>query len=93
MRVQNADGTSVFEFDIDRNSELAENLKGHLMLTTGDVDNVSRANRGLCKKLAGLIWTCMTERMLSTTIISATKLQPVDGAWCVLFVHGGHSSG
>jgi hypothetical protein len=39
-RTQDEDGATVFEFDIDRNSELAENLKGHLMLTTGDVDNV-----------------------------------------------------
>jgi len=28
-----------FEYDIAKNSELASNLKGHLMLTTGDVDN------------------------------------------------------
>ncbi len=28
-----------FEYDIDRNSDLAANLKGHLLLTTGDVDN------------------------------------------------------
>lgn len=29
----------IFEYDIDRNSQLAGNLKGHLLLTTGDVDN------------------------------------------------------
>ncbi len=29
----------IFEYDIDRNSQLAANLKGHLLLTTGDVDN------------------------------------------------------
>jgi hypothetical protein len=33
------DGQAVFESIIDRNSELAHNLKGRLMLTTGDVDN------------------------------------------------------
>ncbi len=32
-------GNVTFEYDIDRNSELARNLKGHLLLTTGDVDN------------------------------------------------------
>ena len=37
--IADEDGATVFEFDIDRNSELAANLKGHLMLTTGDVDN------------------------------------------------------
>lgn len=33
------DGNVSFEYDIQKNSELAANLKGHLMLTTGDVDN------------------------------------------------------
>jgi dipeptidyl aminopeptidase/acylaminoacyl peptidase len=33
------DGEITFEYDIDRNSELAANLQGHLLLTTGDVDN------------------------------------------------------
>lgn len=33
------DGEVTFEYDIDGNSELAGNLKGHLLLTTGDVDN------------------------------------------------------
>jgi dipeptidyl-peptidase-4 len=28
-----------FEYDIEKNSELAKNLKGHLMLITGDIDN------------------------------------------------------
>ena len=28
-----------FEYDIQKNSDLARNLKGHLLLTTGDVDN------------------------------------------------------
>ena len=33
------DGKSTFSYDIDKNSELARNLKGHLMLVTGDMDN------------------------------------------------------
>jgi len=31
--------TITFEYSIERNSELAKNLKGHLLLTTGDIDN------------------------------------------------------
>ncbi len=43
--VDNADGTVKFEFSIDKNSELAKNLKGHLLLSTGDLDdNVHMAN-------------------------------------------------
>jgi len=39
------DGTEKFIYEIDKNSELAKNLKGHLMLTTGDMDeNVSMVN-------------------------------------------------
>jgi dipeptidyl-peptidase 4 len=37
--VVNGDGDVSFEYSIDRNSDLAANLKGHLLLTTGDVDN------------------------------------------------------
>jgi len=33
------DGKVTFEFNIEKNSELAKNLKGHLMLVTGDIDN------------------------------------------------------
>jgi dipeptidyl aminopeptidase/acylaminoacyl peptidase len=33
------DGKITFEYDIEKNSELARNLKGHLMLITGDIDN------------------------------------------------------
>jgi dipeptidyl-peptidase-4 len=33
------DGTVKFIYNIDKNSDLAKNLKGHLMLTTGDMDN------------------------------------------------------
>jgi dipeptidyl-peptidase-4 len=39
------DGIERFFYEIDKNSELAKNLKGHLMLTTGDMDdNVSMVN-------------------------------------------------
>ena len=39
------DGTEKFFYEVDKNSELAKNLKGHLMLTTGDMDdNVSMVN-------------------------------------------------
>jgi dipeptidyl aminopeptidase/acylaminoacyl peptidase len=37
--VTDKDGNTTFEFSIDKNSELAKNLKGRLMLTTGDYDN------------------------------------------------------
>ena len=37
--VLNKDGEVSFEYDIDKNSDLAQNLKGHLLLTTGDIDN------------------------------------------------------
>jgi dipeptidyl-peptidase 4 len=37
--VTDKDGNVTFEFDIEKNSELAKNLKGHLALITGDVDN------------------------------------------------------
>ena len=32
-------GRVSFEYDIAKNSDLANNLKGHLLLTTGDIDN------------------------------------------------------
>ncbi len=34
-----AGAVTEFEYDIDKNSDLAANLKGRLLLTTGDVDN------------------------------------------------------
>jgi dipeptidyl-peptidase 4 len=37
--VDDKDGTVKFLYNIEKNSELAKNLKGHLMLTTGDMDN------------------------------------------------------
>ncbi|MGH9408492.1 MAG: DPP IV N-terminal domain-containing protein, partial [Vicinamibacterales bacterium] len=33
------DGSVTFEYNIEKNSDLAKNLKGHLMLVTGDIDN------------------------------------------------------
>jgi dipeptidyl aminopeptidase/acylaminoacyl peptidase len=43
--VTDKDGNIKFEYSIDKNSEIAKNLKGHLLLTTGDIDdNVHPAN-------------------------------------------------
>jgi dipeptidyl-peptidase-4 len=43
--VVDKDGKVRFEYSIAKNSELARNLKGHLLLTTGDMDdNVHMAN-------------------------------------------------
>ncbi len=43
--VTDKDGNIKFEYDIDKNSEIARNLKGHLLLSTGDIDdNVHPAN-------------------------------------------------
>ncbi len=43
--VAEKDGTAKFLYNIDKNSEIAKNLEGHLMLTTGDMDNnVNLAN-------------------------------------------------
>ena len=33
------DGNVTFEYDIQKNSEVAKNLKGRLLITTGDIDN------------------------------------------------------
>jgi dipeptidyl aminopeptidase/acylaminoacyl peptidase len=37
--VVDAEGNVTFEYDIEKNSQLAANLKGKLLLTTGDIDN------------------------------------------------------
>lgn len=37
--VKDKDGNIKFEYDIDKNSELAKNLKGRLLICTGDIDN------------------------------------------------------
>jgi dipeptidyl aminopeptidase/acylaminoacyl peptidase len=39
QEVDQKDGTVKFIYHIERNSELARSLKGHLMVTTGDMDN------------------------------------------------------
>ena len=33
------DGKIKFEYDIDKNQDIAKNLKGHILLITGDIDN------------------------------------------------------
>ena len=43
--IDGPDGNVKFEYSIDKNSEIAKNLKGHLLLSTGDMDdNVHMAN-------------------------------------------------
>jgi len=43
--VTDKEGNIKFEYSIDKNSDIAKNLKGHLLLTTGDIDdNVHPAN-------------------------------------------------
>lgn len=37
--IDGEDGSVTFEYSIEKNSDLAKNLKGHLMLVTGDIDN------------------------------------------------------
>jgi len=37
--VVDKDGNTKFEYSIEKNSEIAKNLKGHLLITTGDIDN------------------------------------------------------
>ncbi len=37
--VEDKEGNVTFEYDIDKNSEVAKNLKGRLLLVTGDIDN------------------------------------------------------
>ncbi len=39
LEVEDEEGNISFEYDIDKNSEVAENLKGRLLLATGDIDN------------------------------------------------------
>ncbi len=39
VREVEKDGKVTFEYDIEKNSELAKNLKGHLMLVHGEIDN------------------------------------------------------
>ncbi len=37
--VVDKEGNVTFEYDIDKNQDIAKNLKGHLLLITGDIDN------------------------------------------------------
>ncbi len=37
--VTDKDGKVTFKYDIDKNQDIAKNLKGHLLLITGDIDN------------------------------------------------------
>ena len=37
--VTDKNGKTTFEYAIEKNSEIAKNLKGHLMISTGDIDN------------------------------------------------------
>ena len=37
--VTDKDGNVKYEYSIEKNSEIAGNLKGHLLITTGDIDN------------------------------------------------------
>ncbi|NLI86980.1 MAG: prolyl oligopeptidase family serine peptidase, partial [Bacteroidales bacterium] len=37
--ITDTSGKVSFEYSIDKNSEIAKNLKGHLLLTTGETDN------------------------------------------------------
>jgi dipeptidyl aminopeptidase/acylaminoacyl peptidase len=37
--IEDAEGNIKFEYDIEKNSEVAKNLKGRLLLVTGDIDN------------------------------------------------------
>lgn len=37
--IEDAEGNVKFEYDIEKNSEVAKNLKGNLLLVTGDIDN------------------------------------------------------
>ena len=39
LEVEDKEGNVSFEYDIDKNSEVAENLKGRLLICTGDIDN------------------------------------------------------
>ena len=35
----NDKGEAIFKYEIDKNPDIAKNLKGHLLITTGDIDN------------------------------------------------------
>jgi dienelactone hydrolase len=50
---KDADGKISYKYDIDKNQELAANLKGKLMLVTGDVDN--NVNPGATIRMANAL--------------------------------------
>ena len=55
-QVTDKDGNIKFEYSIEKNSELARNLKGRLMLVTGDMDdNVHMQNSAQLADALGLI--------------------------------------
>lgn len=37
--IVNEEGNITFEYDIEKNSDIAKNLKGRLLIVTGDIDN------------------------------------------------------
>ena len=39
QEILDKDGKITFKYEISKNSEIAKNLKGHLLITTGDIDN------------------------------------------------------
>ena len=51
--VKDAKGNITFEYDIDKNSDLAKNLKGKLLICTGDIDN--NVHPGLTIRMANAL--------------------------------------
>ena len=51
--VKDKDGKVTYKYKIDVNQTLAKNLKGHLMLTTGDIDN--NVNPGITIRMANAL--------------------------------------
>lgn len=51
--VTDTTGKTTFEYNIDKNSELAKNLKGKLLLTTGEIDN--NVHPGLTIRMANAL--------------------------------------
>jgi len=51
--VTDDEGNVSFKYDIEKNSELAKNLKGKLMITTGDIDN--NVHPGLTIRMANAL--------------------------------------
>jgi hypothetical protein len=63
IREVEKDGKVTFEYDIEKNSELAKNLKGHLMLVHGEMDNnVHPANT---YRRASCVWRRVSLRELA----------------------------